>query len=257
MADHIQVVSRALHILEAVACQESPISLTAVVEKTNLPKTTVHRLLKALSAEGFIKSNGAGTYAIGKSLICLGAKVTRGGIVFNAAALMTKLRDITGCTVYLSSINDIELVYLHRVPGTIAPTSDAGYSGDIFCSTGGRAILSTYSDEHIEKIISQKTLQARTIYSIRTKKEFLKEIYATRQRGYSRSNNEYTIGVDGIGTPIFDYAGEAIAALSLVAVAGTISVSVEEYSELLLDTARDISEMLGHSTPITSKRKKG
>lgn len=161
---------------------------------------------------------------------------------------MTTLRDSTGCTVYLSTINNDELVYLHRAPGIVAPTSDAGYSGDIFWSTGGRAILSTYSDEQIDKFfLSHKKIQPRTEHSIKTKEALIEKIKITRQRGYSISANEYTIDVEGIGAPLFDFTGESIAALSLVAVVGTISVPVEDYAEMLLKTAEDISEMLGHS----------
>lgn len=247
MPDSIQVVSRALHILETLARKESPMTLAEIAEVTGLPKSTVHRLLKTLDSDGFAKMEGSGRYAIGRALICLGAKVVRGGLIFQAAGIMTSLRDRTGCTIYLSSINKHELVYLHRVPGAITPVSDAGSSGNIFCSTGGRMILSTYSDARISEIFAHNEIKPRTIRSIKTREDFLKEMEETRHRGYSKSVDEYTIGVSGIGAPIYDYTGECIAALSLVAVVGTITVDVEEYASMLLDAARDISERLAYA----------
>lgn len=246
MSEQIQVVTRALKILEVLVREDVPVPLADIATRTDLPKSTVHRLIKALEHDFYVRQTSPGQYHVGRALVCMGAQVIRGSLIFNAAAPMRALRDATGCTVYLSTINNNELVYLHRAPAAVSPTSDTGISGNFFCSTGGRAILSTYPDEKIYKIFEKKRLSPSTPYSITDKEAFMEEIRNTRSRGYSKSINEYTIGVEGIGVPLYDSTGECIAALSLVAVAGTISVSVEEYVWNLQKTARDISELLGY-----------
>ncbi|MFH2130547.1 MAG: helix-turn-helix domain-containing protein, partial [bacterium] len=121
MSHSIKVISRALTILHTLALKDEPFSLAEITEQTGLPKSTVHYILQGLESENAAKKVRPGYYTIGKSLISLGAKVVRGGIVFRAAPIMRKLRDKTGYTVYLSSVNKYELVYLHRVPGEVMP----------------------------------------------------------------------------------------------------------------------------------------
>ena len=246
MSSSIKVLSRALLILHTLASKDESFSLAEITEITHLPKSTVHHILQGLEFEDAVKKVRPGYYAIGKSLIALGAKVVSGSIVFRAAPPMRRLRDMTDCTVYLTTLNKYETVYLHRVPGrTVTFTDNTSYAGDVFWTAGGRAILSTYSDEQIEKFFLNVKFQPRTQHSIRTKEKLLEEIKKTKQRGYAISANEYALGLESIGVPIFDYTGKCIAALSLLAVTGTLSVPVMDHLDLLLKTAKEISEMLG------------
>lgn len=246
MSNSIQVLSRAMQLLEILTRKESPMGLAEIAEAAQLPKSSAHRILMALEAEGYVRCEGQGLYSVGMSMICLAGKVIRRGIVFQAARFMRGLRDQTQCTVYLSTVNNFELVYLHRAPGPIAPVNDIGYVGDIYYGTGGRAILSTYSTQQLDELFLRRPLTPRTPSSLTTREAFVEELEQTRQRGYSRSVEEYIIGVSGIGAPVYDYTGECVAALSLSAVVGTIPCDIEAYADLLLRTAEEISQWLGY-----------
>lgn len=246
MPASIQVLSRALQILEILTRRDAPLPLAEIAEMAGLPKSSAHRVLMALEAEGFVRPEGQGLYTVGMSMICLAGKVIRRSIVFQAARFMRELRDRTQCTVYLSTINDFELVYLHRAPGPIAPVNDIGYVGDIYYGTGGRAILSTYPRARLDELFRKRPLIPRTPLSLTTPEAFLKELDETRRRGYARAVGEYIPGVSGIGAPVYDHTGECVAALSLSAVVGTIPCDVEDYAGLLLRTAAEISQWLGH-----------
>ena len=205
MSASIQVLTRAMQLLEILTRKDAPMCLAEIAEASGLPKSSAHRILMALEAEGYVRSEGQGTYAVGMSMICLAGKVVRRGIVFQAARFMRELRDLTQCSVYLSTVNNFELVYLHRAPGPIAPVNDIGYIGDIYYGTGGRAILSTYSEQQIEELFLRRPLTPRTDLSLKTREAFLEELECTRKRGYARSVGEYLVGVSGIGAPIYDY----------------------------------------------------
>lgn len=246
MSASIQVLTRAMQLLEILTRKDAPMCLAEIAEASGLPKSSAHRILMALEAEGYVRSEGQGTYAVGMSMICLAGKVVRRGIVFQAARFMRELRDLTQCSVYLSTVNNFELVYLHRAPGPIAPVNDIGYIVDIYYGTGGRAILSTYSEQQIEELFLRRPLTPRTDLSLKTREAFLEELECTRKRGYARSVGEYLVGVSGIGAPIYDYTGECVAALSLSAVASTIPCDIEDYAGVLLRTAEEISQWLGY-----------
>jgi len=246
MSSSIKVLSRALGILHTLANKNEPFSLAEITEQTGLPKSTVHHLLQGLEFEQAVKKVRPGYYTIGKSLIALGAKVVRGGLVFRVAPFMRKLRDKTGYSVYLSSVNKYELVYLHRAPGEVIPSDNKGYQGDVLWTTGGRAILSTYKEEQLDDVLKNVDFIPRTQHSIKTKQELKLELQVTQKRGYSMFENEYIIGLESVGAPIFDANGECIASLSMVGVTKTLSKSMQ--IDLLFETIKEISEIMGNTT---------
>lgn len=245
MPEQIQVISRAMSLLEILSRTDGPMSLTEICTVSKLPKSTLHRLLSALEFEGYVKNEGNGQYRLSKGMLCLSAKVMRCCFLTQAAAILRDLREKTDCTAYLALINKDEMVYLHRAPGPVVPFNDAGWVGELYYSAGGRVILSTYTDEQIIDYLNRIPLQQRTKKSIVSREEFMEEMERTRQRGYSKSYEEYRLGVNSIGAPVFDHTGSCYAAVSLSAVHGTINVDVEEYANLLLNAARELSERMG------------
>ncbi|MFH2132701.1 MAG: IclR family transcriptional regulator C-terminal domain-containing protein, partial [bacterium] len=116
----------------------------------------------------------------------------------------------------------------------------------ILWTTGGRAILSTYSDEKIDKVLKNVEFIPRTQYSIQTKQELKAELLESRRRGYSVFENEYIVGLESVGAPIRDFTGECLASLSLTGVKDALSKSVQ--LELLFEAIEEISELIGSAS---------
>nr|WP_232310083.1 MULTISPECIES: helix-turn-helix domain-containing protein [Francisella] len=56
----IQVISRAINVLKSISNEPGGMSLGDIAKKVELPRSTVQRIVAALEAEGFIRSEGAG-----------------------------------------------------------------------------------------------------------------------------------------------------------------------------------------------------
>lgn len=247
MAEQIQVISRAMSLLEILSRTDGPMSLMEISQASGLPKSTLHRLLSALEFDNYVKNEGGGKYRIARSMLCLSAKILRCCFLTQASSILRDLREKTNCTAYLSMINNDEMVYLHRAPGPVTPLSNAGWVGELYYSAGGRVILSTYSDEKIRDYLERIPLQPRTKKSITSKEEFMAEMEATRQRGYSKSFEEYTLNVLSVGAPIFDHTEACYAAVSLSGVRGTTTDDIESFIPLLLAAAHTLSIQMGAS----------
>ena len=120
MSASIQVLTRAMQLLEILTRKDAPMCLAEIAEASGLPKSSAHRILMALEAEGYVRSEGQGMYAVGMSMICLAGKVVRRGIVFQAARFMRELRDLTMQRLPFHR-QQFRLVYLHRAPGPHRP----------------------------------------------------------------------------------------------------------------------------------------
>ena len=54
---HVQVIDRALDIIEQLATSEKGLSITELARRTDLPKSTVHRILNSFIPRHLIEKN--------------------------------------------------------------------------------------------------------------------------------------------------------------------------------------------------------
>ncbi|WP_198679248.1 IclR family transcriptional regulator [Thermomonospora amylolytica] len=66
-ADAAGPIGRAMTVLGCLGARPSPLSLAEIARRTGLPKTTVHRLLAALQAQGAVRRTPAG-YVLGEAV---------------------------------------------------------------------------------------------------------------------------------------------------------------------------------------------
>lgn len=60
----VPVLSKALHIMRVLDNVEGPLNIQEVCELTGFPKTTVYRILRTLSAHGYIPHGADGVYSL-------------------------------------------------------------------------------------------------------------------------------------------------------------------------------------------------
>jgi len=97
----IQVISRAARILRVLAQNTSGMSLGQIATRVELPRSTVQRIVSALSAEGYILSDGGnGGIRLGPEIHSL-AKAAAGDLKDRVRPVMRDLAAKTGETVNL------------------------------------------------------------------------------------------------------------------------------------------------------------
>jgi DNA-binding IclR family transcriptional regulator len=115
------------------------------------------------------------------------------------------------------------------------------------CTGVGKAILAYLPSTITEDILKRKGLPFHTQYTITDREKFLSELEEVKQRGYALDLQENEVGITCIAVPIFDHAGNAVAALSVSA--PTIRMTDERIEELkphVLKTGSNISYRLGY-----------
>lgn len=96
----VGVLDKAIDVLDALEVQ--PLSLSALVDETGLPRATAHRLATALERHGLVRRDGEGRFILGTRLLALGqAAAETWPLATAAAAPLATLRDETGESVQL------------------------------------------------------------------------------------------------------------------------------------------------------------
>ena len=94
--------------------------------------------------------------------------------------------------------------------------SVTGECSKMYCTSVGKAVLATMSEEDREKHIPEE-LEAFTEYTITDRRELDEEIRMVRERGYAVDDMEVMFGVKCVGVALLNHEGEAEGALSISA----------------------------------------
>ena len=125
-----------------------------------------------------------------------------------------------------------------------------GRRGPIHASGIGKAILSTWSDKEIAHALSGRALEHFTQRTLDSLPALLKDIQATRTRGWSVDDEEHTLGMCCIAAPIFNEYGEAIAGISVSGPAVRLpKKKLEEFGPLIRSTADELTRAMGGKRP--------
>lgn len=97
------IVARAFALIDLLANAEKPLRLMEIVEKTGLDKSTVHRILRSLTARDFLaRDPDTLRYRVGPAFMTIAAgALSRFDLCVVARPYLSRLVDLTGETVSL------------------------------------------------------------------------------------------------------------------------------------------------------------
>lgn len=215
-------LANAFNIIEhVVAEQVSGLSFTQILQHTELPRSSAHRLLKELTALGVLTYEPeTKTYRGGFSLAALGAQVTSNlDIRQSCRPALKALHDALGNVVTLSICGEDSGVYIDKIEPSdfgLRLHSEIGKSFPLHCTAMGKLHLA-HGTEALRTRVLNGPLEARTEATITTAEDLLVELERVREQGFAIDDEEISRGLTCIGAPIFGLNGEIIAAMSLTA----------------------------------------
>ncbi len=246
----IQVLDRAMRLLDVLAQHTEPVALKELAASTGLHTSTTHRILNDLVAGRYVDRVDSGMYQLGMRLLELGSLVKRRLNVREVALEpMRELHRQTGQTVNLSLQQGDEIVYIERAwserSGMQVVRAIGGHAPLHLTSTG-KLFLSTLEARQVRAYTLRTGLAGTTRNSITELERLERELAMVRRHGYARDNEELELGVRCIAAGIHDDTGKLTAGLSLSAPADRLR---DEWIPLLQQAAQQISEALGYEAP--------
>jgi len=246
----IQVLDRALAVMDILAKDGPDQTLVELSEKLKLHKSTTHRLLMVLEQQKIVEKNTAsGRYRLGLKLFELGKKaITHFDPRNRARRYLEQLVYETGETVHLCVLDDTEVVYLDKVEPerTVRMACTVGKRNPAYCTSVGKAILAYLTEIEVDSILRRHVMKPLTANTITTVFEMKAELEKIRQLGYSMDNEEIEEGVRCVGCVVRGPEGEPIAAISISGL--SFRVTLEKTPMLakhVMAAAASISEQFG------------
>lgn len=247
--NHVASVVKAVRLLELFSHDEPELNLETIVRRSKLTRTTTFRLLATLILVGWVERNGD-NYRLSLQVFRLGSTAV-GGIELRheARAVMTELTGKYGEDAYLVVPDGPRAVCLERIEGRSnirMMALDVGKSLPLYVGGGGSALLAAREPELLPLVLAEGPMTTPTGQQLDVD-ELKERLRQTRERGYSISLEDVTIGVGALGAVVRNARGVPVAAVSVGTMLTTLLPRQDELAEAIMAAAAEISARLGYT----------
>ena len=240
-------LTKGLAILEGLAASPRGRGVTELSRDLALTKSNTFRLLRTLTALGYVKQLEDQTYAATLKTWQVGRmRVETLNLRDMAARDLAELGRGTGETVYLAVPENLEVVYIDKIESQkpIRSWNPIGGSAPIHAVSTGKAIIAANYRTMRPRLLGH--LDRYTEKTVTSIDALDADVAETRRRGYATDRGEFRQRVVGYGATIELPDGTAIAAVGISLPDINLPDGGEaRYAALVCQAAERISQKLG------------
>lgn len=248
--NQLSSVRNALRMLKSFSMEEPEKRVSDLSESLGLNKSTVSRTMATLASEGFVfKNPETNKYRLGLSIVSLSGIVNNNTDIYKESLpVLNKLVESCGETAHISVLDNYEVIYLQKVECNhpVRFLTHVGKRNPLYCTSAGKVLLAYAKDDVVETVI-ENGLEAFTKNTITDPDQLRKHLKKIKQDGYAYSFEELSEGVNSIATPIYDYNGNVVSALSVVGPKQRIdNQKLKAITQQTVNASKEISDRLGY-----------
>ena len=246
-AEHIAAspsVVSAFCILDVIGLAEEPVSMADIARSLDLPKSSVHRLLRALEGvEAVARRSVDKKYVLGPKLRQYGALVTEHGIVEKFMDVVKPIARSINETMQFGVLTGPDVTFLAFISSTqpVRLVSLVGRRLPAHATATGKAILAFSDDETIEEFLGNR-LQQVAPRTITDRSRFREELATVRNRGYATESEESTHNLSCVAAPVRGTGSEILGAVTVcVPVSVLTEVRLLELANVVVEASSRLS----------------
>ncbi|HEU0167868.1 MAG TPA: IclR family transcriptional regulator [Chloroflexota bacterium] len=227
---------------------EQQLGVREMGRRLNVSKSAAQRLVNELAKADLLnKDEDSGRYRLGLRFIEFGFIVqARSELLDAAGATMRWLARLSGESVHLGVLNDLEIVFIARLEGTRSATAAAQMisRSELHTTSLGKAVLAFQPEATLQAVL-QRGLQQVGPNTITEAAELRKELARIRRRGYATNMEELRPGLRCVAAPIRTPGGQATAGLTVSGPADRMTRGkLEQLAPAVITAAAQICEAL-------------
>jgi len=245
-----RAVERAAQILLALASGTPRLGVSEISELVDIPKPTVHTMLRTLERQGLVVQEAeGGKYALGPAVLQLGNAYLDGSeLRARSASWAERLARQTGEAVWVGVLSGHNVVVVHHAfrPDDLVQILEVGAAVPWHACALGQAIAASL-DDGARKALLAGPLPRLTGRTVTDPEALHQSLVAVRERGYAVEDQEATLGDAGLAAPVYDWSGRTVGALGLVGPVDRLLGAEQErrLADAVRTTARALSRDLG------------
>jgi DNA-binding IclR family transcriptional regulator len=218
-------------------------SLGEIAKQTELPRTTVHRLVNSLESEQLVITTPKGV-RLGPALARLAA-AAHIDVADVARPAMEAIGKRTRETINLSVWREEHaiLVAQYESDQELRVISSVGTAFPLHCTAHGKALLADMAPDTCRELLQEMVLERRTSVTLTDPDSLFAAFDVIRREGLAYDREEHARGVCGLGVTLNCGTGERYA-LSLAAPTSRFDENREAYKAALLKCKAEIEARL-------------
>jgi DNA-binding IclR family transcriptional regulator len=218
MTRRLTGVEKAFAILQSFSADVPELTALQIANTTGINRTTVHRLLKVMEANGWVWR------AVDSSRFCIGMNILQLANVFEASFqlprvlrnFLAQVLDATGETTSLWIPERGSAVCVDKIesPQPLRLSVQLAQRRPFHAGAGPKLLLAFKPPREIRTVLS-RPLERIGPKTITAPSRLRLELATIRRRGYSTSEAEIDFGAYAIAVPVRDYQGKVAAAIDI------------------------------------------
>ena len=246
-----RTIERTFEILSLLKKNGNGMTLKAICDTLNIPKTSGFDIIQTLLSLGIVEQPNSDVkkYDIGLNLFVLGNSYLLKKTIYSVGNKYLKiLSEKMNKTTFIGILNGTKVVYIQKYEPeiTIKTSCVVGSTADVYCTSLGKSLLA-FSDKSVQdKIISEINFVKYRQNTIDNEEDLRKDLEKTYRRGYAIDNNEMEDGIVCVGAPIYGNSNKIIASISLSGL-GSNERDLDAEGVEVRKTALLISRELGYT----------
>lgn len=249
----IRSAARALNVLRFLSTQpHGSASLSHIAADLDMNLSSAHHLVSTLVAAGYLQQNPENKrYHFGPGALGLAAAILSQVDMLQAARQPMEQFAATAQEAVTLSVADgaFALALSQTEPGGIM----RGFaSGDVrrvplYCTAAGKVLCLDLPEADVRERLALQPMDRRTPRTRTTPEEFLGDLGWARTHRVAIDNEEWTQGVCSVAVPVYNYAGNVVAALSSAGPRGRMDGEhLNTVMRLLRQAGEAVSRQLGY-----------
>jgi DNA-binding IclR family transcriptional regulator len=239
------VISKISSILLSFDDADSGLNLKQIIDRTGVPRSTVHRLCNELVRFELL-SRHDNKYDLGRVVMGASGQLKDfKNIRVISEPHLYDLFALTKCGVHLAVRQGLTTRFLARIVSANTKPTISRIWGErpLHTTASGKTFLAFEKDRvALMEHLVQRSPRAFTSNTFTTKSGLQSEVKRIRLIGYSTESEELLIGWRAIAAPIWKNKNEIVATVSLSAEIG--GIDIDSFIPDLLKTADNISRLL-------------
>ncbi len=199
----------------------SALGVTELARRTQLLPSDVHRILTSLKADGYISQDPeTKQYRLGLAIMRLGlAAFQRSVLAEKARPELVRLSQEIEASTHLGVLDEreLEVVLVDQIDASPKKMfrPHLGGAEPLHCTALGKPILAGMNRHLMLYALEKRGLARSTRHTITDVATLERQFQQVRQQGYAVDREECAEGVCCIGSPVRDYTGAVVAAISV------------------------------------------
>ena len=200
------------------ALADGPIGVTELADRTELPKSTVARLLVSLQREGAVEQEPGGTrYRVGSRIVTLAAAVlpTRSMVVL-ARPELEALAITLGEAAGLAIPEGFQVHYVDQVdtPNPVSVRDWTGSRVPMHAVPSGLVLLAHSAPATLARLLA-RPMEAFTPATVTDPAVLRERLRQVQLDGYAWVFGEFSVGINSVAAGVANEDGEVVAAVHL------------------------------------------